>query len=258
VLTELAAPLCARALLSGAADSWHFIRYHDPDPHLRVRLHGEPARLMGEVLADLHAAAAPFFADGRLCGIELVGYRREIARYGGADGMQLAERIFQVDSEAVAQLVGSIDPSDDGASARWRLALRGIDGLLGDLGLARAARLAVMRSVRARHFAVTPPLAVELEARFRGERDLLAALLDPAGDGGALADGLAVFARRSARLAPLAVELRAAEAAGRLTRPIVEQAASYIHMFANRLLRSQALAQERVLYDFLHRLYSGE
>jgi hypothetical protein len=52
--------------------------------------------------------------------------------------------------------------------------------------------------------------------------------------------------------------LRAAEAAGRLTRPIVEQAAIYIHMFANRLLRSQALAQERVLYDFLHRLYSGE
>ncbi len=24
------------------ADGWHFLRYRDPDPHLRIRFHGEP------------------------------------------------------------------------------------------------------------------------------------------------------------------------------------------------------------------------
>ncbi len=32
---------------AGLADSWFFIRYADPDPHLRIRFHGDPERLTG-------------------------------------------------------------------------------------------------------------------------------------------------------------------------------------------------------------------
>jgi hypothetical protein len=40
--------------------------------------------------------------------------------------------------------------------------------------------------------------------------------------------------------------------------PIPELAASYLHMHANRLLRSAARAQELVLYDWLYRMYEAQ
>ena len=43
-----------------------------------------------------------------------------------------------------------------------------------------------------------------------------------------------------------------------LERPLSDIVLSCLHMFANRLLRSSARAQEMVLYDFLARLYTSE
>ena len=62
---------------------------------------------------------------------------------------------------------------------------------------------------------------------------------------------------RSARLAPIIAELKACEQAGRLTVPIRDLAPSYLHMHANRLLRSGQRAHEMVLYDFLARQYES-
>ena len=44
---------------------------------------------------------------------------------------------------------------------------------------------------------------------------------------------------------------------GELQVPITDLAGSYIHMHANRLLRSSARAQELVIYDFLKRIYES-
>jgi hypothetical protein len=52
-------------------------------------------------------------------------------------------------------------------------------------------------------------------------------------------------------------ELRTCEREGTLDTPLPEIVLSYLHMFANRLLRSQARAHELVLYDFLSRLYES-
>ena len=43
-----------------------------------------------------------------------------------------------------------------------------------------------------------------------------------------------------------------------LETPPADIVLSCLHMFANRLLRSSARAQEMVLYDFLARLYASE
>jgi hypothetical protein len=42
-----------------------------------------------------------------------------------------------------------------------------------------------------------------------------------------------------------------------LSAPLPELAPSYLHMYANRLLRSAHRAQELVVYDFLCRLYDA-
>jgi len=259
LLRELVRPLVRRVTRSRAVRHWFFLRYSDPDWHLRLRFHGPPERLGDEVRPAVEQAAGPLMERGLLWRLQFDTYDRELERYGGPAGIELAERIFHIDSAAVLDIVASL-AGDEGGDARWRLALLGIDLLLEDLGLESDAKRTVVRRARAgfgREFRVDEThLRHQLGERFRRERRDLEALLERTGAAAPpLQPGLAALSRRSEQLAPLAAELRSRERAGALAAPIVELASSFIHMHANRLLRSAQRAQEVVLYDFLDRLY---
>lgn len=272
VLTDLVAPLVRAARAGGIAERWFFLRYADPHPHLRVRLRGDPRRLHGDTLAAVHAAAAPLLRDGRLWKLQLDTYDRELERYGGDACIELAEAIFEADSDAALAIVELLDP-ETGADARWRLALLGADRLLVDLGLDLERRTALIRRARARfgaeyHVDVADPsspahadaagLRRALARRFRGERAALEELLAaPSGAGHPLDPGIALLESRSARLATLVAELHDRLRAGQSTAPLDDLAASFVHMHVNRLLRSAHRAQELVIYDLLLRLYES-
>ena len=48
------------------------------------------------------------------------------------------------------------------------------------------------------------------------------------------------------------------ESSGALSVPLDELAATFAHVWVNRVLRSAHRAQEYVIYDFLDRLYAAE
>jgi lantibiotic biosynthesis protein len=261
VLSQVVAPVVASAMQTGAADAWFFIRYGDPDWHLRLRLHGDPARLRNEVLPDLAAAAGQAMERQQLWRLQLDTYEREVERYGGDACMELAEQVFWADSEAALAILATLQ-GDEGADARWRLTLRGMDMLLEDLGFDLDGRLALARSCRAsygRELAAGEAMARLLGERFRRERLALEALLTRAADHESpYSPGLSAFAERSARLRPLAARLRALLQASEPSVTLEDLASSLLHMHANRVLRSSARSHELVLYDFLVRLYEGQ
>ena len=261
ILCEVVRPVARHALAAGAADLWYFIRYRDPAWHLRVRLHGDPARLNREILPMMQAAAADLLARDRLWKLQIDTYDREVERYGGPQGIVLAEKIFHLDSEAVVEILGSLE-GDEGATARWLLALCGIDRLLDDLGFAGEEKVRQAQAMRDSSFHQlhgNPQLRDQMADRLRRERPRLEKLLagDP-GDDPMLAHGLAMLTERSRRLAPVAAVLRSEIAADRLTAPLASLAGSFCHMFTNRLLRSEGPSHEVLLYDFLHRLLQSK
>ncbi|TSC34141.1 lantibiotic dehydratase [Corallococcus sp. Z5C101001] len=260
VLAEAVAPLVREALASGAANQWFFLRYGDPDWHLRVRLQGDPRRLRTEVLERLHALLHPLRRDGLVHRVQVDTYEREVERYGGDAGMPLVEQWFHADSDAVLELLDTV-VGDDGADARWRLTLCGIDTVLTDLGLDLEGRRQLLASLRqgyGQEFSVDGAFERRLGERFRAHRQELEALLwRPWPAEGPLATGLAALRRRSERQAPVLARLRACADQGLLTQPLERVAASLVHMHTNRALRTAARAQELVLYDFLHRLYTS-
>lgn len=259
VLREAVAPVVRAALASGAAARWFFIRYHDPQPHLRLRLTGDPARLLGEVLPALQTATAPLVADGSLWRVQLDTYAPELERYGGAAGLALCEEIFWRDSEATLAVVEALD-GDAGHDARWRLALRGIDRLLGALGVDAERRRDVF--TRGRDGLVTEhragaPLLKAIGARWRALDDELIELLalETFTDDHPLAPGLAALVERDRALAPVAARLAARSDRDALLDRI---AWSLAHMSANRMLHASQRAQELVLYDLLRRYHERQ
>jgi thiopeptide-type bacteriocin biosynthesis protein len=260
LLLHLVKPLVESVTRSGAADRWFFIRYGDPEWQLRLRFHGDPARLRDEILPVLQDAAAPLLCNGRLWRIQFDTYEREIERYGGPEGIELAERLFHADSEAVL-LLAEWFPGDTRGDLRWRLALVGMDLLLSEMEFDSDTRLEVIRKARdsfAKEFRADAPFKHQLATKFRTERRRLEALLDDT----EAADVptrhcLEILRQRSKRLTEVLNELKALARDGRLFLPLTELAPSYLHMHANRLLRSAQRAQELVLYDFLCRLYES-
>jgi thiopeptide-type bacteriocin biosynthesis protein len=261
MLCEIFAPLIREVLASGAVDRWFFIRYADPDWHVRLRFHGRPERLHAELLPALHDAVAPLLKDGRLRRLQFDTYDREVERYGGPEGIEVAERLSHADSEAVLKMIALLEPGDAGLGERWRLTLRGIDALLTDCGFDLASKCALFKRMPkglAEVARVNTNLKGELGEKFRRERKSLEELLDPERDReSALSLGLDILRQRSERMGPIVADLKAIAEAGQLLVPLEDFVMSCVHMHANRLLRSAHREQEWVIYDFLARLYKS-
>ncbi|HEY4307481.1 MAG TPA: lantibiotic dehydratase [Gemmatimonadaceae bacterium] len=265
VLSRAVAPLVQRAMEQGWIDSWFFIRYADPEPHLRVRFHGACDALRECFLPALDAVVLGQLEVPGVWRAQIDTYEREIERYGGDEGMLISEQVFHADSDAAVALADLVARGRLNAADRWRVALVSADLLIGDLGLDAAHRRAVVEKMsagyRAEH-AVTPPLARVMSERFRTEKPRLSAMLRAARGandvelGRGVCDALDVLRARSARLAPIGSEVSALSREGRLSVSLAELASSHTHMSVNRQLRSALRAQETVIYDFLTRLHA--
>ena len=180
-------PSCTRwwpRLIAGPAppasiDRWFFLRYlapGDPRPHLRLRVHG-PAGRPGST-RRLEAALAPLRERGDVVAVEAGPYFPETARYGGPEGLAVAEAVFQADSELVLALLAA---ESEGrwiptAIARERLVLAH-DALARGLGLDMGAAPANWPSSGGRPRPARRPEPADWPALFRVRgRHLQAAL----------------------------------------------------------------------------------
>ena len=255
LLRDEVGPLAQSLVKQGAADRWFFLRYTDPEFHLRIRWHGDPRELRDPV----EQLAARALESGAAHDVGLGAYRREIERYGGPDTIELAERIFHADSDTVVDLLAMFSGGREGMQERWQIGLLGTDRLMRDLGMSLEQRLAL--SIRTRdgfesEYFPTAATRRRIGERYREHRASLTGLLElPPDAEHPLAPGIAALDRRSERLAPIVTELRELDANGGLSVTIAELHLSYAHMWLNRLSRSSNRTYEWVTYDLLSRLY---
>ncbi len=257
VLAETLGPLTRDLLAEGLIAKWHFLRFGDPDWHLRVRVRPSAGRRLGEVEPRVLEALAPWLVDGGIWKLEQGTYRREIQRYGGDAGIRLAEEIFAADSTAVAEIAGKYAGSA-GVDARWRLALLGTDMLLDDLGLPPSAKLTLASRMRdyfgAEFGARSSRGKASLGARYRASRAELEDLFRaPQLPSHPLTPGIECLRARSRVVVGLRDELQALEDSALIST--VELAESYVHMFVNRMMPSHPRVYELVIYEFLARHY---
>jgi len=254
LLAKTVNPLVRAAYDSRAISRWFFVRYADPQPHLRIRFNG-PAEFLRERVIPLVASTCnPLLASGNIWKIQFDTYEREIERYGGADATLATEDIFCADSDAVLEVLQALKDHES-LDHRWRVALLGVDALLTDLGLdleAKRKATEILRISNFQQFQVGVSVKKQLGDRFRGERHKLDALFDSASEESSVFEfARNAFERRTARIGKAVARLR------NLNADMSSLADSYVHMHVNRLIRSSARQHEIVLYDFLFRVYDG-
>ncbi|HEX8696017.1 MAG TPA: thiopeptide-type bacteriocin biosynthesis protein [Longimicrobium sp.] len=136
VALEVAEPFVRRCQAEGWIDGHFFIRYSEYGPHVRLRLHGEKEVLEGTVWPALVEHVRALYPDvalerpegqqwrwdprPELEGAEAlqvthlaeIEYEPETDRYGGPEGVRMAERFFEHSSEAAYALLHKTSPKD--------------------------------------------------------------------------------------------------------------------------------------------------
>ena len=121
----------------GDQAQWWFLRYRDPDPHLRLRLK-VPADSFADTAAGIGTWTKRLRRAGLLARVEWDTYFPETARFGGDAAMGSAEDFFAADAAAtLAQLAASA--TNDGADVRALTAASMLDLAVSSLGEATTA-----------------------------------------------------------------------------------------------------------------------
>ena len=130
LLADVIQPLTEKLLSNKLIDQFFFIRYGDPEHHLRLRFHLADNDKLGIVIKEVHEIMQPFIEQRLISKIQTDTYIRELERYGN-ESMELSEYFFFIDSTVTLQLLNLIE-GEEGEILRWQFAVRSIDDLLTD------------------------------------------------------------------------------------------------------------------------------
>jgi len=102
ILAEILFPLWRMYNRNDLSDRWFFIRYADPDFHLRFRIQMKTEEAGFEFFQLLRSEMEPLMKAGLVWNMEVGTYNQETERYG-SHSMAAAEQIFFADSLAMAE-----------------------------------------------------------------------------------------------------------------------------------------------------------
>ncbi|MDQ1031272.1 thiopeptide-type bacteriocin biosynthesis protein [Streptomyces umbrinus] len=231
---------------SGLSDGWYFVRYADPEPHLRIRLHGEPSALIGPLLEQVCLWADDLSAGGMCTKFSFETYEREVERYGGEAGMRAAEAIFTADSPVVGEM---LQASKEGliTASMVDLAVISIDDLLDCFG--------VDPEERARFsYGPFPPCSREGGNAYRERKRALRQVLGCPGAWDAETTRLLRARRLALRPALDLLDSLHSNNLLQCSRTMLHR--HYVHLHANRLLGTDR-NQERLVLELLRRTRAG-
>lgn len=242
VIAEFVTPLAREIRAHEAFDSLFFVRMDDPTWQVRFRVVGETKWIEGPYRALAEERLRPHLDSGLVDGFEMTQYQREVERYGGEEGMGLAEQIYLHDSLACFDFM-ALERQGKLARQRRELALL-VGELFADLlGLHGPFRLQFYEfgyswtremgtwedeafERVAGHYQKLEP---QLEEMLAGETSR-----DPSLQWGGQ-EAAAVAERLRSEVEPLLAEVHTGHRTGRIQQDLAYLAWSYTHLFCNRL-----------------------
>ena len=256
ILAEVIHPTVQLLLEDKVIDKWFFIRYADPNPHIRFRLHSTKPENIGWILLSFHEQFAKLVQQDMVWKIQMDTYQREIERYG-AETIELSETLFYFESRLICSLLNLIE-GVEGENLRWQFGLKAVDQLLDKFQLTPLKKMEFydrMKSLFGKEFGMSRMLKKQLDDRYRKERKNLELFMNS--DKSSNFEWSSLYELLESWLEEISTPaekiLRYYSENEVADRSLEDLLASHIHMFFNRLFTSENRLHEMVCYDFLYR-----
>lgn len=259
ILAEIIKPFTEEILAKGVVKEYFFIRYTDPDFHIRLRLKLSSKDSFNAVFEALTTHFTEACQSGLIHKILIDTYLREIERYGEKT-MVISEELFCKDSFSIVYLIAALrytEAEADNDKNRWLLSMLLIDDMLTVFGYSLESKSEIMTRMSdnfCREFgATTPEYYKPLNNKYRENKTEINNIM---GRKGLLYEEFSeLLHQRVASMRPIANEMLEKEKTEKLEVQVVDLLPSFIHMTMNRVFRSNNRMCEMVVYHLLHKYY---
>lgn len=236
---------------NGLYEKWFFIRYSDPDWHIRLRFYGDPGKIYGQLLPKLNIEFQQLLDSHVLWRVELMTYERELERYGGIFVIDEVEKLFQLDSELVIKVISKSKELDDDI-VRMRVAILFSYSIMELFGFGNKDMFDLVKSMRisfGEEFNESKFLRTQLGKKYKTVSKQLR--LDFDSWKLHKTDDLYDLVKNwHLSAAPIVKFLKSSP----LECSYKDLVSSIIHMHCNRVFMANGRQHELVMYDFLRKL----
>ena len=251
-LINILLPLVKELRETKIISKWFFIRYADPNPHLRVRFEvNNPTMNTSKIINQVLHSLRPYLEVRYIWNVQLDTYSREIERYG-ATTIEESESFFFGDSEFVLSLIQFTSNN----SYKWLIALKVIDEMLTCFKFVEESKLELMKELKesyGREFGIDKNLRNQLSLKYRANEVKIREFLT-LNDNTELEN---LICLKNILIQDEVSSILRKKENGLLKVRFEHLLASYIHMFMNRFFESRQRLHEMTCYDFLYRYYSS-
>lgn len=260
LLKELIKPYVEKLIVKNSIDNFFFIRYQDPEFHLRLRFHGSN-KFWVSILSTLEKKLRSVLNEGVVYRMQTDTYIREIERYGDQT-IEFAEEVFCMDSIFVIKILPYLD-ADNTNESRWLIALKCMDSVFGSFNFDTKTKLEICASVLLNNQpASTDSIKFnpEIDKKYREYCKQIRDHLQNRNDN--LDDNYQVISRhwtnRMQSFFQAFSKLDSSIKKGPNENLFHNLAVSFVHMLLNRLLVIGQKETEIFLYGMLKKYYSSE
>ncbi|APD06597.1 hypothetical protein UJ101_01068 [Flavobacteriaceae bacterium UJ101] len=224
---------------------WFFIRYNDPDPHIRIRFLINDVNNIGFIISILYKKLDTLVSKKMAYKVVLDTYNREIERYHN-ELIEFSEEFFYINSKQVLTNLQSIDFNSEN---RWLLVIKMIDTILNSFKLDLKSKKDLLETMKmdfGDEFKINKFTRKQLNKKYRDSANMIKSTLKEE------TEDESYFHELYSKIAKdISQKTKDQEIINSLLY-------SYLHMLCNRSFHSKQRINEWVCYDLLFQYYKSE
>lgn len=240
LITDVLYPLSSLLIRRKQIVKWFFIRYADPDTHLRYRVYLQDKSYFTDVLYLLNLKLKKYVQDHSVYRVSIDTYMREMERYG-ADIISETETLFYKNSIQIGEVLNVVKAT--GENYRWKASILLIDEFLSSLNASLEEKQLLMSELNdsfCKEFGFNTFNSKQLNKLYRNYRPEVMALIQKKYKDDVIQELL--------KIAKLSISIND-NVKNRINKT------ACIHMMNNRLFPSKNRLHELVIYNFMNRAY---
>jgi len=258
LITDVIGPLSCELISAGLVSRWFFIRFSDPNHHIRWRIELSDQNHLGRVINYVHQTIKPFVISKQVFKVQTDTYKREIERYG-IHTIEQSEALFWHESVMVSKMLALIE-GDEGERLRWLFVMKAINQLLDDFSFniqQKFELLKILDKSFSKEFNKVEPLRTQINDKYREEKESIRGFIT--GSYNNQHQYLSLYGLIGDKTkSSIEVVNEICYLTKKQQDVINGLLMSYIHMLMNRLFQARQRLYELVIYDFLFKYYRSE